>query len=134
MNRNHRYAFNLPWRGIVVSAIFYAGLSFLSAHLAKDFSGIIFVGLIALSALFAVLSLFMMIRRLVFPRALELTEDAILFPRGFPRTRITRILYAEIIALRDSALGSNVSFAWKHPEELLKLELSASPTLKATPL
>jgi len=62
----------------------------------------------ALSALFALLSVFMMIRRLVFPRVLELTEDTILFPHGFPRTRITRILYEEIISLRDSALGSTL--------------------------
>src|ERR1700710_3155143 len=110
MNRNHRYAFNLPWRGAVFGAIFYAGLSLFAAHLANDFVGIIFIGLIALSVLFAVLSIFMMIRRHAFPRVLELTEDAILFPRGFPRMRITRILYAEIISLRDSALGSNVSF------------------------
>jgi hypothetical protein len=110
MNPTRRYAFNLPWRGAVVGAIFWAGLSFFAAHLAGDLAGIIYIGLMAFSALFAALSLFMLIRRLVFPRILELTEDAVLFPHGFPRTQISRILYEEIIYLRDSVLKSNVSF------------------------
>ena len=44
----------------------------------------------------------MVTRRLMFPRVLELAEDAILFPRGFPRTRITSIPYADIIRITDS--------------------------------
>jgi hypothetical protein len=66
-------------------------------HLAKAFAGIVFVGLIALSAMFAVLAVAMLTRRLVFPRVLEVSDDAILFPHGFPRTRITRIPFTDIL-------------------------------------
>lgn len=52
----------------------------------------------------------MIARRLVFPRFLEVNDDAILFPHGFPRTRNTRISYADIIWLRDGAVASNPSF------------------------
>lgn len=110
MNLPRRYAFNLPWRGAVIGALFYAGLAVLMVHLARDVSGVVFVGFIALSAMFAALAVFMMIRRLVFPRVLELTEDAVLFPHGFPRTRITRIPYTDIIRMRDGAVASSASF------------------------
>jgi hypothetical protein len=110
MNPARRYDYNLPWRGAVIGGLFYAGLSVLIVHLARDVSGVVFVGFIALSAMFAVLAVFMMMRRLVFPRALEFTEDAVLFPHGFPRTRITRIPYTDIIRMRDAAVASSDSF------------------------
>ena len=105
-----RYDFNLPWRGAVVGAMFYAGLSFFMAHLAKEAAGVFATGLIFLSATFALLALFMIARRVIFPRVLELTDDAILFPHGFPKTRITRISFADIIGIRDGALAANLSF------------------------
>jgi hypothetical protein len=104
MNSTLRYNYNLPWRGVAIGTVFYAGLSVFVAHLARDFSGLIFVCLIALSMMFAVLAFIVMIRRIVFPRALELTEDAILFPHGFPRTRITRIPYSDVIRLSNISL------------------------------
>ena len=111
MNLPRRYDYNLPWRGAVIGALFYAGLSVLMVHLARDLSGVFFVGLIALGAIFAVLAVIMMTRRLLFPRVLELTEDAVLFPHGFPRTRVTRIPYADIIRMSDGALVSSTSFS-----------------------
>lgn len=102
MNLPREYDYNLPWRGAVIGALFYVGLFILMVHLARDVAGVTFVGLIALSATFAVLAFIMMTRRLVSPRVLELTEDAVLFPHGFPRTRITRILYADIIRMGDN--------------------------------
>ena len=110
MNPPRRYDFNLPWRGALIGALFYVGLCVFMAHLAKDFSGVVFSGLIALSAMFAILAVIMITRRLFFPRTLELTDDAILFPHGFPRTRITRILYTDIIRMRYGALASSDSF------------------------
>ena len=110
MNPPRRYDYNLPWRGAVIGAIFYVGLSVLMVHVAKGISGIIFAGLAVLSGMFAVLAVFMMTRRIVFPRVLELTEDAILFPHGFPRTRTTRIPYTDIIRMRDSVSASSASF------------------------
>ncbi len=110
MNPPRRYDYNLPWRGAVIGGLFYAGLSVLMVHLARDVPGVVFVGLIALSAMFAVLAVIMMTRRLVSPRVLELTENAVLFPHGFPRTRITRIPYTDIIRMRDGAVASSASF------------------------
>jgi hypothetical protein len=106
-----RYDFNLPWRGAVIGAVFYVGLSFFMAHLAKNAAGSFSICLISLSAMFALLALFMMARRVVFPRVLELTDDVILFPHGFPKTRITRISHADIIRMRDGALTAHPSFS-----------------------
>src|SRR5450432_2342900 len=105
-----RYDFNLPWRGAVIGAVFYVGLSFFMAHLAKDTANVFTICSISLSVMFAILALFMIARRIIFPRVLELTDDAILFPHGFPKTRITRISFADIIGMRDGALTTNPSF------------------------
>ncbi len=102
---SRRYGFNLPWRGVVTGAVFYAGLSVFTIHLAKDFAGIMFVVLITLSAIFVLLAIIMVARRLVFPRVLELSEDAVLFPHGFPRTRITPIRYADVIQMSWTHTG-----------------------------
>lgn len=110
MNSTLRYDYNLPWRGAVICAIFYAGLFILTAHLAKVAAGVVFLGLIALSGLFAVLALFMIARRFLFPRVLEVNDDVILFPHGFPKTRITRISYADIIWMRGGGSENYPSF------------------------
>ena len=55
--------------------------------------------------MFAGLAVMMLMRRLVFPRVLELTDDAVLFPHGFPRTRITRIPFSEIIRMSWTRTG-----------------------------
>jgi hypothetical protein len=106
-----RYDFNLPWRGAAVGAAFYAGLSIFTAHLAKDADAVFLTYLMSLSAMFALLALFMMARRIIFPRVLELTDDAILFPHGFPKTRITRISFADIFGMRDGTLTAHPSFS-----------------------
>jgi hypothetical protein len=80
------------------------------AYLAKEFIGIIFVCLLALSIMFTVLACIMMTRRIVFPRVLVLSEDAFLFPRGFPRTRIIRVHYTDIVRVRERSLGGQDSF------------------------
>jgi len=110
MNLPRRYSYDVPWRGVVIGTLFYGGLSILMAHLARDVSGVIFGCEIALSVVFAVLAVIMMTRRLMFPRVLELTEDAVLFPHGFPRTRVARIPYTDIIRMRDGVRTSSASF------------------------
>lgn len=107
MNPARRYSFNLPWAAAVLGAIFYAGISIYTVHLARDFAGVIYIGFITVSAIFAALAIFMIARRLVFPRVLELHDDAILFPHGFPRTRITRIAYTDIIRMSAGLAGGN---------------------------
>ncbi|HSY18894.1 MAG TPA: hypothetical protein VK815_11190 [Candidatus Acidoferrales bacterium] len=88
----------------------YAGLSFFMAHLAAQTASVFFVIMSALSVMFGFFAFVVLTRRLVFPRTLELTEDAILYPHGFPRTRVTRIPYANIILMRDGAVSPNMSF------------------------
>ncbi len=105
MNQSRQYAYNLPWRGAVTGSLFYAGLFVLMVHLAKEFAGVLFAGLVVLSAMFVILAVAMLARRLVFPRVLELTDDAVLFPHGFPRTRITRIPFTEIIRMSWTRTG-----------------------------
>jgi hypothetical protein len=36
-----RFDYNLPWRGAILGALFYTGLSILTVRLARDVSGII---------------------------------------------------------------------------------------------
>ncbi len=110
MDLNRTYAFNLPWRGVVIGTGFYVGLAFFVAHLARGFRGAIFVCLVALSVIFTVLAFIMVTRRLIFPRVLELSEDAVLFPRGFPTTRIIRIHYTDIIRMWERRIGGQRSF------------------------
>jgi len=110
MDLNRKYAFNLPWRAVVIGTGLYAGLAVFMAHLAKDFTGAIFFCLVVLSVIFAVLACIMVTRRLIFPRVLELSEDAILFPHGFPRTRITRIHYVDIIRMAERSVEGQSSF------------------------
>ena len=105
-----RYGFNLPWRGAVVGAVFYVGLSFVMAHLANAAIGVFSTCFIFLSGMFALLALFMIVRRAFFPRVLELTDDAILLPHGFPKTRITRISFADIIEMGGGGLTAHPSF------------------------
>jgi hypothetical protein len=105
-NTIHRYRFNLPWPAVILGGIFYAGLSAYMVYLARDFAGVIFVVLITLSTIFGILGVFMLTRRLVFPRVLELTDDAILFPRGFPRTSITTVPYSDILRIMNQDEGN----------------------------
>ena len=105
MKPNLKYSFNLPWRGIVFGTLFYAGLSFYLARLAGRASGAAFIFLAALSGMFAIFGLVVLLRRLFFQRVLELADDAILFPHGFPRTRITRVYYADIIRMSENCIS-----------------------------
>jgi hypothetical protein len=50
---------------------------------------------------FAALGLVFVVRRIFFRRWLELTEEEVLFPRGFLRTRIERLRFSEIIRIGE---------------------------------
>lgn len=102
MDVARRYDYNLPWIGVVVGTLFYAGLSAWTAHWAAGFDGAAFVTLLVPSAIFGWFALVVMTRRFVAPRVIELTDDAIHFPHGFPWTRIARIRYAEIIRISEA--------------------------------
>jgi hypothetical protein len=79
------------------------------ARLAGDYVGAVRSFFIGLSAVFTALGIILLTRRVVFPRVLELTEEAILFPHGFPRTRVTRIAYTDIIRMFEAGSGARAA-------------------------
>jgi hypothetical protein len=82
--------------------MFCIGLSVLMLQLAKHSAGIILAGeLTVMGVIFALLAEIVLTRRLTFPRVLELTDNAILFPHGFPWTRVTAIPCTDIIRVID---------------------------------
>ena len=101
-----RYAFNPPWSALIIGAVFFGALSGYFFHLAGDFHGLISFSPIVFGAMFAVLALIGMIRRLAFPRVLELTEGAVLSPHGVLRTQISHIAYDDIIRMVESRRGN----------------------------
>ena len=100
-----RYSYNMPWRGVIAFVVFNLGLAFFIGHLAAGYVGIIYGGLISLSGMFAVLALILPLRRWLFPHTLELTDDAVLFPPGFSRRRITCFRYADTIRMSWTRTG-----------------------------
>jgi hypothetical protein len=111
MELNRIYSFNFPWRGVVVFAGIEIGLAVWIAHLAAGLTGAISVCLGALSVMFIALALIMVTRRIAFPRVLELSEDAVLFPRGFIRTRIIHVPYADIIRISETSSSAQNSLS-----------------------
>lgn len=76
------------------------------AYLGREYVGLIFAFFITLSVSLGILALFMIARRLVFARVIELTDDGILYPRGFPKTHITSIACADVVRIRDYGQGT----------------------------
>ena len=101
-----RYAFTPPWSALIIGVVFFGALSGYLFHLASDFHGLISFLWIALSAIFAVLVVIIVIRRLVYPRVLELREDAVLLPHGVLRTRIAQIAYDDIMRMWENRRGN----------------------------
>ena len=115
MNPTNRYRYEMPVPTVALFMTLCLGISASTAYLAWACVGGPKVGLIALSVVFAALVL-VVLSRLTFPRVLELTNDAVLFPSGLPWGRITTIPYADIIRIVDCgdclAVGtSNGSFS-----------------------
>ena len=105
MSTTRRYKFNLPWPAAIFGAVFFAGLSAYVAYLGREFAGAMFAGFIVLCAFPAICGVVLISRRLMFPRVVELTDDAILYPRGFPKTRICPIPYADILRIANHGEG-----------------------------
>src|SRR5689334_5057711 len=99
MSPNRRYRFNLPWPTAIFGAAAFAGLSAYVVYLGREYAGAVFAGFIVLSAVPAICGVVLISRRLMFPRVLELTDDAILYPGGFLKTRIRPIPYADILRI-----------------------------------
>jgi hypothetical protein len=102
MNSTCRHNIESLRRAFVIGVAFHVGLSVLTACMAVGSAGLALIGWLVLSAIFSALALTMVIRRLTFPRVLELTDSDILLPRGYPWPRIVSIPYADIIRIRDA--------------------------------
>jgi hypothetical protein len=101
MSSTLRYDYDLPWRGVALAFAINTGISLIAAHCAKSIGGFFSIGPIFLSVAFAFLALWVIVRRLIFSRVLELTDDAILFPGGFSGKRINRLAYADIMRISN---------------------------------
>lgn len=99
-----RCDFDVKWSGVAIAVVFTKGVSFIAACWAKSLGGILSIGPIFLSAVLALFALWTIIRRLMFPRVLELTDDAIIFPGGFTGRRTTRIAFGEIIRMKNTRM------------------------------
>jgi hypothetical protein len=95
MSSPRRYAYNPPRWALIYSVIFLGAFSALMGYASHRNNGAVINGIWAiLCVLLAIMSLGILTRLLVFSRTLELTDDAILVPRGF--TKFTKIFYTEI--------------------------------------
>lgn len=108
MNTSNRYHYDFLPQATVLVVLFYVGLSAWMVYLARSYVEYGF-SFTALSAIFAALALVAFIRRIAFPSTLELTDDAILIPRGHLWLRTTTILYDDIISIRE--FGSSLEIA-----------------------
>lgn len=97
-----KYPYNLPWTGVWLGAVIVALFAFGVGRLARNQTGLAYVGLMILSSLFIFLALMVLARRVFFPRVLRLDEDAIYFPRGFSANRADSIRYADIVRMIES--------------------------------
>jgi hypothetical protein len=97
----HRYPFNLPWPAVIVGAVFFGGLGAVMVSGSSAQYGLVRYSLLGLGWGFAALGVVFIVRRIFFRRWLELTEEEILFPRGFFRTRIERLRFREIIRIGE---------------------------------
>ena len=99
-----RYDYGIQWREVVKVFVVSAGISFILACWAVHVGGLFSIVPMFLSVIFALLALLGLTRRLMFQQVLELTDDAILFPRGFSGKRITRLPFADILRMRNTGL------------------------------
>lgn len=103
-----RCRFELPRRAAVLGVVICLGLSTGTVHLARGFTGIVSAGLLLTGGIFAVLAAMVPIRRFAFPRTLELTDEGIRFPHGYPWTTISTIGYADVVRIQDHREGLTV--------------------------
>ncbi len=101
MSSTLRCDYDLPWRGATLAVIFNIGIALVMACWAVRIGGILSVGPIFVSATFMLLALWIIVRRLIFSRVLELTDDAILFPRGFSGKRIVCVAFSDVLRMRN---------------------------------
>lgn len=101
MNATNRFQHDFPLRTTVLSILLYLGFSAWTVQMATSYSGGPRVGVIALGVIFFALALVVLVRRLAFPFSIEMTDDAVLLPRGYYWPRVTKIPYADIISIQD---------------------------------
>lgn len=99
MDLPRRYAYNPQWRIILFGFAFGAILLVVRFHWVVSAVGI----------LCATFGLLLALRRLIFPKFIEIGKDSILVPRGFSQTSIQKISYADIEDGWETDLGSTTA-------------------------
>jgi hypothetical protein len=99
MDLPRRYAYNPQWRIILFGFAFGAVLVVVRIHWI----------LLAVGTLSAAFASSLAVRRLVFPKFLEIEQDALLIPGGFFRTRRKKISYADIEGTWETIHGSTTA-------------------------
>lgn len=91
-----RFPYNPQWQIILFGIAFGAVLVVARLHWILSAVGILSAGFASLLA----------VRRLVFPKFLEIGQDTLLVPRGFSQTSIQKISYADIEDSWETSHGS----------------------------
>src|SRR3954464_10225450 len=118
----HRYPFNLPWPAVIVGAVFFGGLGAVMASGSSAQYGLVRYSMLGLGWAFVALGLVFIVRRILFRRWLELTEEEILFPRSFLSTRMERLRFREIIRIGEGERFHRSS-VWLHGAAGRNLEI-----------
>jgi hypothetical protein len=97
----HRYSFNWPWPGVIIGALFLGVSGGAMAAVSSGQYGFVRYSLLGLGWVLAALGLVFIVRRILLRRWLELTDEEVLFPRGFLRTRMERLRFRDIIRIGE---------------------------------
>jgi hypothetical protein len=103
MNFPVRYPFDPPWRIVVWSFAIAVGMTALTAlQWIKILPGL------AIGSIFVFFGGLCLLRRLAFNRHLEINQDEIFLPTGFPQLRTVRVAYSNLLAVWEEpwALGT----------------------------
>lgn len=97
MDLPRRFPYNPQWR-IVLFGFAFGGTMFVFVKVHWMF--------LALGTVFVSFASLLAMRRLIFPKFLEMGQDSLLVPRGFSQTSIQKISYADIEDSWETAHGS----------------------------
>jgi hypothetical protein len=107
--RVSKYAYNPPWRLIILGILCYSGLAAIIWHKSQSYHGLWAVVSRILGGLFAALAVYAPVRRMVVFRELVLTEHEILFPRGWFRSKTRELRYDDVIEINESVSSKDNS-------------------------
>jgi len=100
MDLPRRFPYNPQWR-IILFGLAFGGAAAVCGKILNNWIMTLVFGIP-----FVILSLLLAVRRLAFPKFLLLEQDSVLIPKGFLRTWVTKIPYADIENGWERASGS----------------------------